>query len=221
MRVETYVAKLRTLRYGIARKLRHFPQPKNCTKINLGGGDFVREGWCNLDVSTGYDVSRRLLKEFKDESIEIIYSSHFLEHIPPERVRILLENVYRILKNEGVARISGPDLDLFTEMVLKGEKQFMSFVVTFYERSDMGCDWLQWYLYMCGNPEQFGRPNSHPPTQHCWMVSANIIIYFLVAAGFEPTKIQKSSFGTSRIPELRVPCFDNRRELSFFVEAVK
>ncbi|GEM_PF-3727895 len=189
--------------------------------INLGGGDFSREGWCNLDLTTGYDVSTRLLRDFPSENADIIYTSHFLEHIEPEKVRILLRNAYRVLKRNGTLRISGPDLDLLTEKVLQGEDPFMAFVDSFYDRKAMGCDYVRWYLYVCGNPDRFGRPNGHPPTQHCWMVSANIIIYFLIAAGFEPSKIRRSAFGQSRVPELRESCFDNRKELSFFVEAVK
>ena len=104
---------------------------------------------------------------------------------------------------------------------MKGESSFIKFVDSFYGRENMGCDWKRWYLYVCGNPDKFGVPSDHEPTRHCWMVNANIIVYFLIAAGFEPMKVRKCRPGGSEVAELRDPCFDNRDEISFFVEAKK
>lgn len=192
-----------------------------CSKINLGGGDFKKEGWCNLDMITGYDIGHKLLSDFGDECADVIFSTHFVEHIHPERARLLLKDAYRVLKSGGVIRISGPDCDILTAKVLLGEEAFMAFVDTFYDRNAMRADWLRWYLYLCGNPDKFGEPNVHPPTRHCWPVSASIMIYFLLCVGFDPLKIRRCSFRGSSVTELRGPEFDNRPEISFYVEAVK
>jgi SAM-dependent methyltransferase len=196
-------------------------QPPLPTKVNLGGGDFSREGWLNLDVKTGYDVGERRLEDFPDECLDLVFSSHFVEHIHPEQARVLFRNIHRTLRPGGVVRITGPDLDTFTDTVLQGEEAFLAFVDTYYSREMMRCDWLSWYKFVCGNPEHFGTPNIHPPTSHCWMVSANIIAYFLICAGFHPTKVRKCSLGNSQVPELRGEDFDNRPGMSFFIEAVK
>lgn len=190
-------------------------------KIYLGGGNFSKEGWCNLDLICNYDIGLMAMRDFHPSSADLIFSSHFIEHIPPQKVQVLLKNAFKILKTGGVLRISGPDLDIMTREVLQGKSSFLSFVSSFYPVSKMQCSWKQWYLFVCGNPTTFGRPNKHPSTQHCWMVNANSIVYFLLAGGFSPEKIRIASFGDSIVSELRGSEFDNRKEISFFVEAVK
>lgn len=37
-------------------------------KIELGGYTYARPGWENLDLTTGYDISKELLRRYADES---------------------------------------------------------------------------------------------------------------------------------------------------------
>lgn len=54
------------------------------------------------------DASRRL--PFVSESVDKIYCSHFLEHIPPDKGKHLLNECYRVLKKDGIMRLVVPDL---------------------------------------------------------------------------------------------------------------
>ncbi len=54
------------------------------------------------------DASRRL--SFRTESVSKIYTSHFLEHVPLEKGKLVLAECYRVLKKEGVMRLVLPDL---------------------------------------------------------------------------------------------------------------
>jgi SAM-dependent methyltransferase len=49
---------------------------------------------------------------FPDESLDVVYSSHFLEHVDLEAAGRLLKEVYRVLKRGGVARIVVPNLQV-------------------------------------------------------------------------------------------------------------
>ena len=47
----------------------------------------------------------------EDESIEVVYSSHMLEHLDEEETHIFLRESYRILKEGGILRLVVPDFD--------------------------------------------------------------------------------------------------------------
>jgi len=79
-------------------------------KINLGGGNTKREGYVNVDiipfpnVDVVCDISKGL--PFKENSVEAVYASHFLEHI--ENLPKLMEEIYRVCKPEAVIEIKCP-----------------------------------------------------------------------------------------------------------------
>lgn len=77
------------------------------------GGNHKWEGWTNLDDINGFhfEVGKKL--PFKDNSQEIIYSSHMLEHLPQTVVDYVLKECYRVLNGKLVIKI--PDFDLTLE----------------------------------------------------------------------------------------------------------
>lgn len=48
---------------------------------------------------------------FYQESVSYIYTSHFLEHLLPNQVKLLLHDAYNSLAPGGIIRISIPDLE--------------------------------------------------------------------------------------------------------------
>ena len=56
-----------------------------------------------------------------DNSIDVVFSSHFLEHLTKNDGQQLLNDIYRILKPGGLVRILVPDLDLAIQRFNKGE----------------------------------------------------------------------------------------------------
>jgi SAM-dependent methyltransferase len=48
---------------------------------------------------------------FLDESFDVVYCSHFLEHIEKDSVSFFLKECYRVLKHRGIIRIVVPDLE--------------------------------------------------------------------------------------------------------------
>ncbi|MCX7978626.1 MAG: methyltransferase domain-containing protein [Bdellovibrionaceae bacterium] len=85
--------------------------------LNVGCGSvFVcSDDWCNLDYSPRSAAVRKwdLLDKlpFKEESVELVYSSHFVEHVPRQLVPDLLRDYYRVLKPGGSIRLVLPDLE--------------------------------------------------------------------------------------------------------------
>ncbi|MBE0573824.1 methyltransferase domain-containing protein [Candidatus Dojkabacteria bacterium] len=106
-------------------------------KLNLGCGDETPVGWVNVDYAPGAKLAKiplinkfsltkvkwdktimiqNLLKNFPWETntIDIIYSSHTLEHFTREEGQHFLKECHRVLKTGGLIRILVPDLKNFT-----------------------------------------------------------------------------------------------------------
>ena len=109
------------------------------TKVNLAcGGVFVTgDGWINLDYSSADPAVKRadLLGRLPlpDDGAVLVYSSHFLEHIPRSQVPGFLAECRRILAPGGVLRLVLPDLDNLCRTYLShrecGEHEKANFVV--------------------------------------------------------------------------------------------
>lgn len=86
-------------------------------KVNLacGGIYVVGDGWINFDYTSSShavcqaDLLGRLT--LLDNVAELVYSSHFLEHIPRDQVPHFLGECWRILQPGGVLRLVVPDLE--------------------------------------------------------------------------------------------------------------
>ena len=107
--------------------------------INLACGSvYITDAdWLNLDyVSSGPEVQRAdLLRHLplEDASADLVYSSHFLEHIPRQYVASFLQECWRILKPGGVLRLVVPDLENLCRTYLNyrdlGEHDKADFIV--------------------------------------------------------------------------------------------
>ena len=81
--------------------------------MHLGSGNVNLKGWLNVDLDAPEaDMHLDLRKKlpFGNELISHIYNEHFIEHITREDAVNLLKECYRILKSDGVLRLSTPDL---------------------------------------------------------------------------------------------------------------
>ena len=106
-------------------------------KLNLGCGSQVIDGWINVDYSIGarfakiplfralnnklrlFDLDwneniylHDLTKAFPwaDSTIDIVYSSHTLEHFSRDDGRRFIAECHRVLRKDGILRIVVPDL---------------------------------------------------------------------------------------------------------------
>lgn len=106
-------------------------------KLNLGCGTQVVDGWINVDYAFGARLVKnpilrfisRQMRLFKsdwnnnitiynltkrfpwpDQSAEVIYSSHFLEHLLKEDGSNFLKECHRCLCTGGIIRVLVPDL---------------------------------------------------------------------------------------------------------------
>jgi SAM-dependent methyltransferase len=74
-------------------------------KLHLGCGKNRLEGWSNHNR----DVDIRLPLPFESLSAEFVFAEHLIEHVPFLAGVAFLEEVWRVLRPNGVLRLSFPD----------------------------------------------------------------------------------------------------------------
>lgn len=86
------------------------------TKLHLGCGTIKLEGFVNIDIKKTAAADRIMdvrKLDYPDNSVEIIYASHILEHFPPDKIEDILREWYRVLQKGGKAVIVVPNFDKF------------------------------------------------------------------------------------------------------------
>ena len=110
---------------------------------------------------------------FPDNSVDYIYSSHFLEHIPQGSARQLLGETFRVLKSGCTARICVPDLKYVVSLYEAGKKE-------------------EFLGYFFGSEGWFDR--------HCYMYDFELLGEVLRDVGF--VNIKHRAFRQGNIPDL-------------------
>lgn len=88
-------------------------------KLHLGCGNKKIKDYINIDIRKEVnpdlieDISK--LETFCENSVDIIYVSHVLEHFSRHEYKKVLSRWYDILKKDGILRISVPDFESINE----------------------------------------------------------------------------------------------------------
>jgi predicted SAM-dependent methyltransferase len=92
-------------------------------KLHLGCGEKFIPGFIHVDSRKfshiDYVASADKLNMFKDNSADLIYACHILEHFKRNQIEAVLKEWYRVLKPNGVLRLAVPDFEKLVEVYLK------------------------------------------------------------------------------------------------------
>ena len=96
--------------------------------LNLGSGNWSCEGWINLDYPSAwyanaqkdhkiipYDIRNDKIP-FDDDSVDVIYCSHVVEHIENIYIQKMFTECYRVLKKGRGVRIACPDAEFLYQL---------------------------------------------------------------------------------------------------------
>ena len=231
--------------------------------LNIGGFIFLKDDWRVLEyISASYPISKQLIdfnvdlsveKEFPipDETCDIVYSSHTLEHIPTKNVSFCLKECKRILREGGTLRIVVPDADIACDAYENNDRRFFeSYRQIFKSRGVKGEErmfedyLLEWFTTKEESIHQIGHDNirrSYYELGRERFLSEHEIAILpeghdhrrhvtwftfdrlkTLLAGLGFRKIGRSGYLQSRVPELRnEKYFDPNPHLSLYVEAIK
>jgi predicted SAM-dependent methyltransferase len=85
------------------------------TKLHLGCGPVHLDGYTNIDIRylPGVDVVDNImfLRKFKENSVDLIYASHVLEHFSRWDYKRVLKRWFELLNKDGILRIAVPDFE--------------------------------------------------------------------------------------------------------------
>jgi len=96
---------------------------KETTKLHIGCGNRYIPGFVHIDVRklphVDYVTSADKLAMFGDNSVDLIYCCHILEHFPRQQTEQVLKEWYRVLRVGGILRLAVPDFEKLVEVYLK------------------------------------------------------------------------------------------------------
>ncbi len=101
---------------------------KNFEKLEIGSGAKPKEGYLHFDIR---DIEQTDIVgdaknlPFDDNSFSEVFSRFFLEHLMRKDAKIVLKEIYRVLKKEGKIEIIVPNLAYFARLYLEetGQKK--------------------------------------------------------------------------------------------------
>lgn len=92
-------------------------------QLHLGCGERYIPGFIHIDVRkfphVDHVASVDKLDMFEDNSVDLIYACHLLEHFKRNQIEDILKEWYRVLKPGGILRLATPDFEKLVEVYLK------------------------------------------------------------------------------------------------------
>lgn len=179
-------------------------------KLHLGCGNVILKDWVNVDMEKMQPEIIPLelpegLKLFLDNSVQYIYTSHFLEHLEyPGTANALIAECHRILKPEGAIRIVVPGIENIINAYVANDKDFFNVQKTMHP---------QW----CTTKLEHLMYALQQDGEHKYGYDFETMKKLLSDNGF--TKIYNSSFNESVTTDLNIDY--TGKGLSLFVDAIK
>lgn len=150
------------------------------------------------------DATRKIPE--RSRSVDVLYSSHMLEHLDSKETSLFLKEVLRVLKSKGIVRLAVPDLHVHVQTYLKTEDadEFIKKLNFHLIKQDI----LRRIIYLViGN------------RYHKWMYDGSSLCKLLDNFGFVNCRIMKA--GSTMIPEPGALNLREREAESVFVEALR
>jgi SAM-dependent methyltransferase len=175
-------------------------------RLNWGCGSNPVAGWINSDrkVGVGIELSCDIRDglPLENDSIDYIVSIHALPEVPYPNLVPVLRELRRVLKPNGVLRLSLPDLDKGIQAYLRQEWDY--FLIPDDEVKSLGGKLIVQLLW-------YGYSRT--------LFTYDFIEELLVKAGFR--YVSQCRYQETRSPHADIVELDNRERESLFVESIK
>jgi predicted SAM-dependent methyltransferase len=151
------------------------------------------------------DVTKRL--PLADNSVEVLYSSHMIEHLDRDEMDCFLREAMRVLQPGGILRLAFPDIRLYVRQYLEHQDadQFVADTLMAQQRPKSWAEKLS--MLLVGS------------RHHLWMYDGNSLCRLLTRIGF--VNAASLASGETRIPSPAPLDLCERAYASAYVEAEK
>jgi len=116
---------VQVVRFALARRTL-----RGAYRLHLGCGGNALEGWSNIDLGGGKSVIHLNLAKplpVASDSVQFVFSEHFLEHLTLSQGRRFVAECYRVLAPGGILRISTPNLEAMLQAYADKSITLMSY----------------------------------------------------------------------------------------------
>jgi predicted SAM-dependent methyltransferase len=142
-----------------------------------------------------------------DNSVEVLYSSHMIEHLDRDEMDRFLREAMRVLQPGGILRLAFPDIRLYVRQYLEHQDadQFVADTLMAQQRPKSWA--VKLTMLLVGS------------WHHLWMYDGNSLCRLLAAKGF--VKVASLAAGETHIPNPGPLDLSERADASAYVEAEK
>lgn len=200
--------------------VRRYLSTHSTRMLNLGAGPNRYEGWLTADAfKPEADIYMNVTSRFPfpDQSFDVIYSEHMIEHIHVDKVPRLLSEVFRVLKKGGVFRVTTPDLAIHAHHYVARDDAFFEPIISKYK--------ARWdkqknkYWLIRSNGGAFMTRAVQRFYRHRWMYDYETLSSCLQEIGF--SKCLKQQCGQSEVPAAGMMDRPDRAFETLYIDAVK
>lgn len=185
----------------------------NGKKLNLCSGSVKIDGFVNIDFLPGADIVldlERDLLPFSANSVDVVVCNSAINYFTRNRAQQIINDVYRVLKPDGIVRFGTQDLRVLVEKYIANDTEF------YFQKLPDGRERFPGTTigdklneFFCG----FGVRD-----KHCkYLYDFESLKILFQDAGYK--SIEQKKYRESLIPEIEM--IDNRPNQMFFLEAVK
>lgn len=106
--------------------------------LHLGCGCVLLPGFINLDIRDEEGIDKVSLVypiDYDNDTFDLVYASHVLEHFPRKQTLNILQEWARILKKGGILRISVPNIEELVK-IYQQEKDLDQIIGPLYGKQD-------------------------------------------------------------------------------------
>jgi predicted SAM-dependent methyltransferase len=115
--------------------------------LNLGCGNRYHHDWINIDYFSNDScvISHNLMNgiPFPENSVDVVYHSHVLEHFSRKDGEKFISECFRVLKNNGIIRIAVPDLEQIAREYLKN----LELAINGDKNAEFNYEWIMLEMY--------------------------------------------------------------------------
>jgi len=176
--------------------------------INLCSGNVLLDDYINIDIDNSCDLKVNLNKQLlplNDNCTDVLVCMSAINFFDYERASIIIDDIFRILKPEGIVRIGVQDLRLISRKYLDNDYDFFFQINKDYKQRFPGkkvADKVNYFFNSYG---------------HKYMWDFESLEYLFKKSGFE--NIENKDYLESKIDKIEK--IDNRPEMFFYLEAKK